>query len=589
MLRQRNAITVLLIAIGILLLTANASAASLTTHVDRTDITINDTLLLTITLDRQGADDIDFSDLEVQFDILQRQQSSQTSIVNGRITSRTQWTLVIAPKDTGDLLIPSLSANGAFSDAITVSVGDNSASNSSSTQGSTQGNPQSGVPNSAQHISNENNPATPTEEVFLRAVVDNDTVYVQEQVILRLQLHYRISLTDYEASEFAINNSAQELIDKKNYKANLNGVTYNVLEHVYALHPQTSGTLAIPQQLWQAEKPSNRFGRIQSPYLRVTSQALTITVKPIPRESTANHWLPASDIDFTQQWQQSTINAKVGEPLSYQLIITAEGLGHSQLPNMSLDASANKDFTIYSDKADTKNQLSPQGIVGTRVINYAVIPKNTGTFTLPPISVRWWNVNTDKEEVITLESQNIVVASTRLDQQNTIPTVVTPTANVINSPPSPYLWWWQLSTLLFATISALLCYLWLKQQRRNNEYVLSSPVNGTRKDRQHNTKKRAINSVYKEIEQAIAQQQWQVVKVLVLEWASTKSQHNVGNSEAFINTFPDLAQAMQMLDKQLYSPAIVVWDFAELLGLLKQQQVPTAESSIDSALESLYR
>ncbi|EGG93797.1 BatD [gamma proteobacterium IMCC1989] len=575
MLIQKKLI-LLLITIGALLLAVSAHAATLTTSVDRTAITINDTLLLTITLDKQGADEIDFSTLELQFDILQRQQSSQTSIVNGRISSRTQWTLVIAPKETGNLLIPSLSANGAFSDAIKITVGDNSANKSDPLR-----NPPT---------TNGNDQANNTDDVFLRAVVNKDNVYVQEQIILRLQLHYRISLTDYEASNFIINDSAQELIDKKNFKTTINGVAYNVLEHVYALHPQTSGTLTIPQQLWQVEKPSNRFGQIRSPFLRVTSQPLAINVKPIPSESTADYWLPASKINFTQKWEQSTISANVGEPLSYQLTITADGLGHSQLPNISLDASANKDFTIYSDKADTKNQPSPQGIIGTRVINYAVIPKNTGTFTLPPISLRWWNINTDKEEVITLESQKIVVASTQLDQQNTIPTVsVIENTNTNNSPTtsSATLWLWQLSTGIFFVLWLIFFYLWLSKKS------LSSEINTISTDDSFSHKaknKRALKVIYSDIENAVEQKKYATLKALLLEWASHKTEKKVSNSDEFCHYFTELSEVMSTIDKQLYSPnSIIVWDFTELLSLLKQQQVPKADKDINTELESLYR
>jgi hypothetical protein len=544
-----------------------ATAAKLTTSVDRTAITINDTLLLTITLDQQGADEIDFSTLELQFDILQRQRSSQTSIVNWQKTSLTQWTLVIAPKETGNLLIPSLSANGAFSDAIKVSVVDNSAANPNNAQGSSQGSVQKNSPNNSQ----TNN----TDEVFLRAAIDKDNVYVQEQLILRLQLHYRISLSDYKAGEFAIDNSAQELIDKKNYKTTLNGVSYNVLEHVYALHPQTSGTFTIPQQLWQVEKPSKRFGRIQSPFIRVTSQPITINVKPIPDESTPDHWLPASNINFIQEWQQSTISAKVGEPLSYQLTITAEGLGHSQLPNISLDASANEDFTIYSDKADTKNQLSTKGIIGTRVINYAVIPKNTGTFTLPPISLRWWNINTDREEVITLKPQRIVVASTQLDQQNTIPTITRDTIETSRSSAtaSPItLRLWQLSTAVFFILWVLFFYLWLTK-RNNSSDANTYSTRGSFNNASHENKKRSLKVVYNDIEHAVEKKQYPTIKVLLLEWASHKTEKKVNNSDELIGYFTELAVVVKAVDKQLYSPhAINVCDFSQLVSMLQKQE-----------------
>lgn len=566
-------IILLFISIGLLLLIENVSAATLTVSVDRTNITMNDTLLLTITLDQQGSDEIDLSTLALQFDVLQQQKSSQASIINGRVSAITQWTLIIAPKENGKLIIPSLSANGAFSDAISINVG------------------ASGNNNAVRN--NKNN----TGDVFLVASVNKTSLYVQEQVLLKLQLHYRIALSNYEPSELTVANSTQEYLDKNNYKTMMNGVEYNVLELVYALHPQASGTITIPAQRWQVEKPSKRFSAVRSPYIIVNSNPLNVNVRPIASQSTADHWLPASFVAFSQDWQQSTITAKVGEPLSYRLRITAEGLAHSQLPNIDLDGINDTDFTIYSDKADTNNQLNLTGITGTRIINYAVIPKKTGTFTLPPISLRWWNTVTDQEETITLTSQKIVVASTSLDQQQAIPNIPQPTQNnavddlknIDNT--TAFLWLWQLSTLLLMLSTGVLCYLWLKEKHRNSKYNFSPLIKGKNQenDMSHSTKKRALNTIYNELEQAIEQQQWRTVKALVLEWASVKNQHAVSNSDEFIDTFPELAQAIQMVDKQLYSPAIVVWDFTELLSLLKQQQTQKIDRNVDSGLANLYR
>jgi hypothetical protein len=571
MLIQRKVISLLFIAIGFLLLTANVSAATLTASVDRTNITINDTLLLSITFDKKDAHKIDFSALTLQFNIIQQQQYNQDFNVNGRSTSRTQWVLSIAPKETGNLIIPSLSANGVFSDAITIRVSDTNSTNSSNNSRRAQ----------------SNNPG----EVFLTASVDKNSVYVQEQVLLTLRLHYRVALSDYKPEELRINNSTVEITAKNKTNTTINGVTYDVLEHVYAVHPQASGSITIPAQRWRLTKPSNRFGITRNPYVYVESQTQTININSTPSNSTAEHWLPATSVTLNQQWLQSTISAKVGEPLSYRLTINADGLSHSQLPSIALDHVDSNAFTIYSDKAQTDNQIGNDGISGKRVLNYAVIPKTAGSYTLPSINLKWWNTATDKEETITLEPQKIIVANTSLDQQQAIPNIPQSTQNntANNSNTQVSVWLWQLSTLLFIILSGVLCYLWLQEKRRNNEYEFSPLEKGNNKSKRKNTKNRAINGIYKELEQRIEQQQWQAVKALVLEWASAKSQYAVNNSDEFINAFPDLAQAMQMLDKQLYSPAIVVWDFAELLSLLKQQQSRKPEKDIDTGLESLYR
>ncbi|MGS2716637.1 BatD family protein [Eionea flava] len=566
----------------LLLLASTTHAAVLTASVDRTTITINDTLLLTVALDQQGADEIDFSALSLQFDILQRQQSSQTSIVNGRITSRTQWTLIIAPKETGQLIIPSLSANGAFSDAISIQVTDGSGNNKSGTSDSNQTNPN--TQNNSQNNSQQ--------DVFLIASTNKNSVYVQEQLLVRLQLHYRIALSQYEPSELLVDNSTQEYLDKKNYKKVINGVEYNVLELAYAVHPQASGTITIPVQRWQVEKPSARFGLLRSPYLRVTSQPITINVKPIPQASTADHWLPATSLTLSQQWQQSIISAKVGEPLSYQLKISANGLAHSQLPDIQLSTINDNEFTVYSDQSETNNQLSLAGLTGERIMNYAIIPKKTGTFTLPPITLRWWNTATDNEELITLEPQKVVVANTVLDQQQVLPSLPSTTNNTeaISTNKSTQvnysLWIWQVITALLLLLSAVLFLLWRKALTTQYSAPLKqASVNNENKS----VSKRSRRAMYEKIETAVNEQAWHSVRTLLLAWASDKAGIMIDTSDAFIDHFPELKEIIRSLDKQLYSQsAVIAWDAKQLVHTLKEQPDSSIKKTSEEALQTLY-
>ena len=102
--------------------------------------------------------------------------------------------------------------------------------------------------------------------------------------------------------------------------------------------------------------------------------------------------------------------------------------------------------------------------------------------------------------------------------------------------------------------------------------------------------KRALKVIYSDIENAVEQKKYATLKALLLEWASHKTEKKVSNSDEFSCCFTELTEVMNTIDKQLYSPnSIIVWDFAELLSLLKQQQVPKAEKDINTELESLYR
>jgi hypothetical protein len=552
----------LLLPLLCFLFSHTVSAISLTASVDRTTINLNESVRLAVTLDKQGANALDVSALELEFDIITQQQSSQTSIINGRISAQTQWIFILSPKESGNLLIPSLSSLGAFSDPIKIRVNDTASSSSNTTT-----------------HTNKN------EDVFLESSISENKIYVQEQVLLTLRLYYRVSLSGYTPEDLTIDDSTLALTAENNFQKTVNGVPYNVLERSYAIHPQASGKISIPAQTWQVEKAANRFGfgGSSSPYLRVRSQPHSIDVMPIPDTTTAVHWLPAKSLQLEQKWQQSTITAKVGEPLSYSLILTADGLSHSQLPAISLNS--NNDFTVYSDQAETDNQISANGIIGSRTTNYAVIPKATGTFTLPPVSITWWNTRTSKEETITLDAQRIIVAKSEIKQESplsvigTSPTENTTTPTLITVTKTH--WAWKLSTLAFALLGLLFVTLWrisLKSQK-----IASSTTTVPHKRTQ------SLKPIYQKIEQAVEQQKWNQLKPLLHQWASIKTHANIQNNDDITHYFPELQQVLISLDKQLYSEnGNIVWDFKQLIAILKQQKVATGHTSEEQHLSALY-
>ena len=65
---------------------------------------------------------IDFSELSHQFIILRQNLSSSSAVINGNITTETQWLLKLQAKQTGTLTIPSFELNGVYTQPITMEV-----------------------------------------------------------------------------------------------------------------------------------------------------------------------------------------------------------------------------------------------------------------------------------------------------------------------------------------------------------------------------------------------------------------------------------------------------------------------------------
>ena len=90
-----------------LLLAVHANAA-VVASVDRADIEINESFTLKVLVDTDVDVEPDASALETDFQVGQRSQLSNTTIVNGEISRSRTWTYVLMPKRAGDLVIPTV-------------------------------------------------------------------------------------------------------------------------------------------------------------------------------------------------------------------------------------------------------------------------------------------------------------------------------------------------------------------------------------------------------------------------------------------------------------------------------------------------
>lgn len=552
----------LILPIASLLTISNwASALVLQAEVDQTTIARSETLNLIVTADDNANQDIDFSQLRFQFDILNTQRSSRVTINNGKRAAKTFWVITLAPKEVGKLTIPSFKYKNAFSPSITINVTKEA--------------------NAALKGSNRN------PDVFFEVVIDKKQAYVQEQIIVSARLYYKISLANYEHEDFKVDNARVEQLHKKDDTTSFRGETYKMLEERYTLHPQSSGKVTIPTQTWRLEKPSRRFGfgNSTNPYLYIRSKPLTIDVLPIPSNRSANSdWLPSKKVELAAQWKQSPLQASIGEPLNLQISISAQGLFDYQLPDLALNQT--DDFTIYQAQPETNNIKDITGVTGVRKINYSIIPRKTGQFTLPNISLTWWNTDTNKEEVFQLAEQNIVVAKSTIASSNVInnQAILEPIAATSPSAhkTSTSLLIWQVITGFFAVIICFLCY-----QLYRFKSINTMPANKINNNGQWFVSQEKI--YLNKITNAIDIQDWQLLRKEVINWGKLiLNDAHVDSLNKIAIHFPELAFSFQQLENKLYGQRTDdSYNPQQLLKLIKKQK-PTTHKQTNIQLKELY-
>lgn len=97
----------------------------------------------------------------------------------------------------------------------------------------------------------------------------------------------------------------------------------------------------------------------------------------------------------------------VGVPITQTITITAEGLTPEQIT--PLDFTESTKYRTYPDQPQLSQSLSNSGIVSQRVESRAIVPSQSGTIILPAINLKWWDIETQKEQTAELPSLTLDV------------------------------------------------------------------------------------------------------------------------------------------------------------------------------------
>lgn len=431
----------LLASLGGLSLSNNALAGTLTASVDRKQITENDSFRLFLRYDEQvGFGQPDLTVLKKDFRVLNQQRSNQFRSMNGKTVSFTEWVLVLSPLKTGKLVIPALKFDGQTSQAIEVSVSE--------------------LPQSVKDQI--------AKEFFFDIKVDNKSTYVQAQVIYTEKLYYSVNHEDATLSELKVTDAnVIQLGDVRQYNTSINGQRMGVYERRFAIFAEESGEMVIPGQKFSANivNAYNRWSRGRP--VTIVAKPIRIEVKATPASYPQGPWLPSPQISISDRWSKPYSEWQVGEPVTRNITINAQGLSGSQLPSISLPIVEGVKY--YPDQSEYTDKTDSLGIQGLLQQSLAIVPTKSGRIRIPEMRIPWWNITNNKLEFAILPAQTVIVAAgseINIDSSQQIEKPMIPAIPLSST--SNQSGYWILTTLLLLfsnTITAFI--LW----RRGNQPI----------------------------------------------------------------------------------------------------------------------
>ena len=376
----------LISCLALLLLFMNSAMAQrIETEIDQEEVYRGGTITLTVRIfDRQGTVPIDIAPLREDFDIISTRSSSQLRTVNNRVQASTTYRLVLFPLRVGEQEIPAIEVGGQVTDPIAINV------------------------------LSEPERASSDPEIRLETELSSDEIYVQEQLLFTVRLYYTLrGIRNPNFTEPDMDHAVVQMLGPPNqYEQLIDGERYGVYEMNYAIFPQRSGTLEIPDIVFrgQVTDGSSRYVFRNANVDPVTafSEGYTVQVKERPASYPENRtWLPSAELRVEENWSGNLRTLEPGESLEREVRITAVGLDAAALP--PLQAPEVDGINIYQEPAETERTIVDGNVVGVRTERFSYVAAEPGTATIPEVRIPWWNTTTGSLETAVLPSASISI------------------------------------------------------------------------------------------------------------------------------------------------------------------------------------
>jgi hypothetical protein len=392
---KRLSLTIFILTAILIAMTPACSWAkiSVVLKLDRLETRLTDSVQLIVSVDgsRDSESTPAVGGLD-NFDVRAGGTASRIEFINGKMSSGVDYTYYIQPQKTGTFQIgpARVQINGKTYSSNTAKLR---------------------VVRPADGQSADRAP------VFLTAELSNDTVYVEEQTTYTLKLHLQrqvrnINLRLPETENLIFN----QITKPTEYRTTRSGQSYQVIEVRYALLPSKAGSYAIDpakmsMTVLASRKRSSR-GIFDDPFssfssgrpVTIASKPVQLTVRPLPVQGKPPNF--SGLVGKFQMWSKlEPVTLKTGE--SATLTVSVSGQGNvNRIPDLKIPELDH--IKIYADKPALESTQDGDGLKGSKIMKWALVPEKDGHLDVPPVTLSFF----DPENHIykTLRSSNYTLS-----------------------------------------------------------------------------------------------------------------------------------------------------------------------------------
>jgi len=380
----------LLAALLLLLLPAAARAQfTLRSEVDARKVGLQDQVQLTLTVEGSGApDEIPLPPL-VNLDVVAGPfQSSQVSIVNGRMSQSRSLSYVLQPKAVGKAEVGAVHAGGQSAPAVAIEVVAGQVRQREPQRQDALGRDPFGDP--LEDFFGRRRGRAEAPRLLMEAQPSRTRLKVGEPLVLTYWLYTQTSVSDLqfkEAPQFAgfwVEDLERAQTPPSGEPATVEGQSYRrfpVLKKL--LFPTRAGSLTIPASVFRVGLARTGFFDSGGSVER-TTKPVTVEVEPLPDESGFNGAVgrfratASLDRDAVPLGEAATLRFRV------------EGTGNLKWidrgPELALPGAK-----VFPPQSKSDLRTTPDGITGSRTWEFVVVPETSGALEIRPLAFRYFD------------------------------------------------------------------------------------------------------------------------------------------------------------------------------------------------------
>lgn len=347
-----------------------------------------------------------------------RSTQSSVQMINGQTTSTSSitFTYILLANAEGSYSIPgatiTAAGNQMVSNGVQIKVLPADQAGGASSDGGQQG---GGRASSGTAVS--------SSDLFILGTASKTTVYEQEAFLLTYKIYTVVDLQRFDNVKLpdfkGFHSQEVELPDDRRWGLeHYKGRNYRTtVFRQFVLFPQQAGKLTIDgarfdasiAKATQVSDPFEAFFNGGNNYVEVKktimTPKLTIDVKALPSGKPTDFSGGVGEFDVTSSINSTDV--KTNDAVTVKVVISGTG-------NLKLLADPEiqfpEDFEVYDPKVDNKFRLTNAGLTGSKVIEYLAIPRNAGTYKIPPVTFSYFDIKSQSYKTLSTEAYTLNVA-----------------------------------------------------------------------------------------------------------------------------------------------------------------------------------